>query len=280
MKILDAVCNLWTPEIYNTRPTALNETLNYFYSSYIRINQDRREGMTTEEILERMEKAGIEKALLIAPALGIWNVPYATIHDAVKHYPDKFFGLAGINPEDKMKGVYQLEFAVKELGFVGAHLYPHWFKTPPNDKIYYPFYAKCTELNIPIEIQIGHCAQTHLPTVAPPMTLDEIAIYFPDLKIIGIHIGWPWVTEAIAVSLKHPNVYIGSDAHSPKYWTEEFKHFVKNRGKNKVIFGSDFPILDFERTVTELADLHLPEEVFNKITWENAARVFNLKITT
>jgi hypothetical protein len=226
----------------------------------------------------RMERAGIDKAFMIAPALGIWNVPYETIDQAVRKYPDKFYGLAGINPEDRMKGVYELERAIKELGFVGAHLYPHWFKTPPNDKIYYPFYAKCAELGIPIEIQIGHCAQTHLPTVAHPMTLDEIAIYFPELKIVGIHIGWPWVTQAIAVALKHPNVYIGCDAHSPKYWTEEFIHFVKTRGKHKVIFGTDFPILDLERTVKELLDLHLPEEVFNKITRENAVRVFNLKI--
>jgi predicted TIM-barrel fold metal-dependent hydrolase len=176
-----------------------------------------------------------------------------------------------------MDGVRKLQDAVVNHGFIGAHVYPHWFRTPPNDKIYYPFYAKCCELGIPIQIQIGHSAQTFVPTVAHPILLDEIAIYFPELKIIGIHTGWPWIEEAIAVAWKHPNVYLGSDAHSPKYWKPEFTHYLKTRGKDKVIWGTDWPILQFQRTLDEVEDLRLTADVKRRFLRDNVIRVYNLK---
>jgi len=273
---IDAVCNLWTKEINRTRPKVLDDQVRHFWQSYAKIDRQLYEGETVEGILRRMDRAGIEKGFLIAPALGIWNVPYEKIAQAVGKYPDRFHGLAGINPEERMDGVRKLERGVREYGFIGAHVCPHWFKTPPNDRIYYPFYAKCVELDIPIEIQIGHSAQTYLPTVAHPMTLDDIAIYFPELKIIGIHIGWPWVDQAIAVALKHPNVYLGSDAHAPKYWDPKFVHFLNTRGKDKVIFGTDFPVIDFERAKREIDEIEFRKGVKEKFLRENAIRVFKL----
>ena len=108
------------------------------------------------------------------------------------------------------------------------------------------------------------------------MTLDDVAIYFPELKIVGIHIGWPWVEQALAVALKHPNVYLGSDAHAPKYWDPKFVHFLKTRGKNKVIFGTDFPIIGFERAMTEIQQHGFSEEIQQKFLRENVIRIFQL----
>ena len=273
---IDAVCNLWTKEINETRPQLLHDQVKYFWESYAKVSSKDYQGGTVADILSIMDKAGIQKAFLIAADLGIWRIPYKKIQETVAEYPERFYALAGINPEEGMKGVRRLEKAVKEMGFKGAHVYPHWFKTPPNDRIYYPFYAKCVELDIPIEIQIGHSAQTFLPSVAHPMTLDDIAIYFPELKIVGIHIGWPWVEQALAVALKHPNVYLGSDAHAPKYWDPKFVHFLKTRGKDKVIFGTDFPIISFERAMTEIQQYNLSEEIQQKFLRDNAIRIFQL----
>ena len=88
-----------------------------------------------------------------------------------------------------------------------------------------------------------------------PITLDAVACDFPELKLIGIHVGIPWTEEMIAMAWKHKNVYIGCDAHSPKYWPESFKHYVNSFGQYKVLFGTDFPILDFERTRAEIEAL-------------------------
>ena len=87
----------------------------------------------------------------------------------------------------------EVEHAVRDLGFVGAHLYPHWFDEAPDAAKYYPFYAKCCELGVPIQMQVGHCLvynpHRRLPTSGDPSVSDRIAMDFPDLKLVGIHIG-------------------------------------------------------------------------------------------
>ncbi|CAN5840119.1 amidohydrolase family protein [soil metagenome] len=269
---IDAVVNLWTAEIVQGLP----EHMATFYEHMGIGPKYSKIGVTIEEQLQLMDEAGIEKGILMAMSLGEYDVPYEVIHQVVQAHPERFYAMAGINPLSGMKGVRKLEHAVKEYGFIGAHVYPHWFRTPPNDKIYYPFYAKCCELDIPIQIQIGHSAQTLIPTVAHPILLDEVAIYFPELRIIGIHIGWPWVEEAIAVAWKHPNVYLGSDAHAPKYWKPEFIHYLRTRGQDKVIFGTDWPIIDFARSRTEISHLNLTSEVEKKLFRENVIRVYKL----
>jgi predicted TIM-barrel fold metal-dependent hydrolase len=196
----------------------------------------------------------------------------------VAEHPKRFKGVIGINPTNIVPWVKRVETAVKEYGFVGAHLYPHWFGKEPGHRMYYPFYAKCAELGIPIQIQIGHSAQHFLPTVANPMTLDRVAIDFPELTIVGIHIGYPWVEEMISVTWKHPNVFVGCDAHSPKYWDPSFVRFINSRrGQDKVLFGTDWPVIDFKRSVDEIEGLGLKDEVKKKLFWENAVRVYKLE---
>ena len=275
IKAIDAVVNLWTPEVVRGLPKHMAT-----FWKHMGIERKYSEiGVSVKELVASMKAADIEKGIMMAMSLGEFDVEYEVVRDVVQEYPDIFYAIAGINPFTGMKGVRKLERAVKEYGFIGAHLYPHWFRTPPNDKIYYPFYAKCCELDVPIQIQIGHSAQTSVPTVARPILLDEVSIYFPELKLIGIHIGWPWVEEAIAVAWKHPNVYLGSDAHSPKYWKPEFVQYLKTRGQDKVIFGTDWPILHFKRTREEIDALEFSEEVQRKFLRENVVRVYKLKHT-
>ena len=112
-----------------------------------------------------------------------------------------------------------LEHAVTELGFIGAHLYPHWFELPANHAKYYPFYAKCIELDVPVQMQVGqsliYSKQQRCRSVGRPIYLDDIACDLPELKLIGSHVGIPWHDEMIAMAWKHDNVYICTDAHSP-----------------------------------------------------------------
>jgi predicted TIM-barrel fold metal-dependent hydrolase len=118
----------------------------------------------------------------------------------------------------------------------GAHLYPHWFELPPDHAKYYPYYAKCCELDIPIMMQVGqnliYQRDRRLPSVARPITLDRVAIDFPDLKLLGIHIGVPWVDEMIAMAWKHENVFIGVD-DAPKHWQPQLVHYLNTYGKYK-----------------------------------------------
>jgi predicted TIM-barrel fold metal-dependent hydrolase len=280
---IDIVINLHTPEVLAFRPGWYKD----FLGGKIGADSELIRGFPIEKYLERMDRAGIQMAFITAAKSGSkghpsnWHLPYEMVADVVKKHPTRFKGLAGLDPTEGMDGVRKLEYAIKELGFIGAHLYPHWFELPPHHRKYYPFYAKCVELGVPIQMQVGHCLvyskDRPLKSVGRPIYLDTIACDFPELKLVGIHTGWPWVEEMISVSWKHENVYIGSDAYAPKYWKREFINFINSWGQDKVMFGTDFPIIDFERATREIEELGLKPACKEKLLWKNAARLYGLE---
>jgi predicted TIM-barrel fold metal-dependent hydrolase len=182
-----------------------------------------------------------------------------------------------------MEGVAALEEAITEMDFIGAHLYPHWFYMAPDHRKYYPFYTKCVELDVPIQMQVGHCLvslKNHPPqrSVGRPITLDRIACDFPELKLVGVHTGYPWVEEMISVAYKHPNVYIGTDAYAPSHWKPELVNFIDSWGSDKVLFGTDYPVLSMEQAMDEIDELGLKPESKRKLLWENTARVYDIDV--
>ncbi len=113
-------------------------------------------------------------------------------------------------------------------------------------------------------------------SVGQPIRLDAVACDFPELRLIGIHVGIPWTDEMIAMAWKHENVFIGSDAHSPKYWPDSFVHYINSYGQDKVIFGTDFPVLDFKRTMDEVLAHNFKPDVLPKLLRDNARRIYKL----
>ena len=283
IKAIDCVVNPITPEIMATRP-AWSKT---FWTQKIGRKPEDLVGLTHDKMIAAMDAAGIEKSFLLAVKIGrqglpgSWHLPYEVVADAVQKYPDRFYGLAGIDPTQGMQGVRDFERSVREYGFIGAHGYPHWFDLAPDHPRWYPFYAKCCELDVPIQLQVGqslnYTSEQRLPSVGRPITLDAVACDLPELKLIGIHVGIPWTDEMIAMAWKHANVYIDCDAHSPKYWPQSFVHYINTFGKDKVIFGTDYPVLDFERTRREIEELGLREDSKRRLYRDNAVRLYKLK---
>lgn len=279
---IDIVCNLFTPEEVSRGQTGLDDD----FKAQVRMSEDIRRGVTIPNYLERMNRAGIERSLLIAVRAGDINVrgsfeiPYERVHEVCQQYPARFSGLAGIDPFRGMQGLRDLERAVREFGFVGAHLYPHWCELPPDHAKYYPYYAKCCELDIPIMMQVGHnlvySRDRRLPSVGRPICLDRVAIDFPELRLIGIHIGIPWTDEMISMCWKHEHVYTAGDAYAPKYWPPQFVHYANTYGREKVMFGTDWPVIDPERAVAEVQGLRLREDSLRLLMRDNAVRVFKL----
>jgi len=279
---IDIVCNLFTPEEVKKGQTGLDDE----FKKQVRMPEDMRGGVSIEDYLGRMDRAGIERSLLIAVRAGDINkrggfeIPYERVWEVCSEHPDRFSGLAGIDPYRGMQGLRDLEQAVSEYGFVGAHLYPHWCELAPDHAKYYPYYAKCCELDIPIMMQVGHnlvySKTRRLPSVGRPITLDQVAIDFPELRLIGIHIGIPWTEEMISMCWKHENVYTAGDAYAPRYWPESFVHYANSYGREKVMFGTDWPVIDPERAVREVDELGLRNEAKALLMRENACRVFQL----
>lgn len=279
---VDIVCNLFTPDTVANGQTGLDDE----FKAQVRMPECMRNGVEIEDYLKKMDKAGIERSLLIAVRCGDLNVresfeiPYARVAEVCAEHPDRFSGLAGVDPYRGMQGIYDLEQGVKEYGFVGAHLYPHWFGLAPDHAKYYPYYSKCCELDIPIMMQVGHnlvySKTRRLPSVGRPITLDQVAIDFPELALIGIHVGVPWTDEMISMCWKHENVYTAGDAYAPKYWPESYVHYANTYGRHKVMFGTDWPVIDPERAVKEVDDLGMNAEAKQMLMRDNALRVFKL----
>ena len=282
IKAIDCVVNPITPEIMATRP-AWSKT---FWTQKIGRKPEDLVGLTHDKMIAAMDAAGIEKSFLLAVKIGrqglpgSWHLPYEVVADAVQKDPDRFYGLAGIDPTQGMQGVRDFERSVREYGFIGAHGYPHWFDLAPDHPRWYPFYAKCCELDVPIQLQVGqslnYTSEQRLPSVGRPITLDAVACDLPELKLIGIHVGIPWTDEMIAMAWKHANVYIGTDAHRPSYWPESFIKYMNSYGQDKVIFGTDFPVLDFERTRADFEAIALKPEARRKVLRDNALRLYRL----
>lgn len=280
---IDIVCNLFDPTAVRLQQTGLDED----FKRQVRMDPKIRGGVPIRDYLKKMDRAGIERSLLAAVRCGDLNVrgsfelPYERVYQVCARHPRRFSGLAGIDPFRGMQGLRDLEHAVKKLQFVGAHLYPHWFGLAPDHAKYYPYYAKCCELNIPIMMQVGHnlvySRERRLPSVGRPICLDQVAIDFPELVLIGIHIGIPWTDEMISMCWKHQNVYASGDAYAPKHWPKSFVHYADTYGSHKILFGTDWPVIDPERAVQEVDALNFRPQAKAALMRDNACHVFHLR---
>ena len=247
--------------------------------------QDRIAGKTPSEFVAEMDKNYVDKVLIPSAKIKSylkqvmqWDFTPDEIYSIIKDYPQRLYGLYGVNPYNRMKGVRELERAVKEFGFVGAHIHTYGYGLNINHRLYYPYYAKCEELGVAVMMQIGHSAEAMPSETGRPILLDTVALDFQDLKLVAAHTGWPWVEELIAISWKHPHVYIATTAHGPKYWHPELVNFLNSRrGMGKVMYGTDFPVLDWPGSLAQIQGLGLKAAAEQALLYETAQSVFPFK---
>lgn len=197
---------------------------------------------------------------------------------------ERFIGYAGVDPNKGMQAVRDLEFAINELSLRGLNLQCFEHKLPINDKLMYPLYAKCIELNVPVNIHCGtnfsvECVMEH----GRPLLLDEVMVHFPELRVIASPPGWPWIHELIGVAWRHRNVFIGVSAVRPKYLDvpnsgyEGLLQYGNTVLQDQMIFGTSFPMQPIQRAVAEIKELPLKDSVREKWLYGNAARLLGLE---
>jgi predicted TIM-barrel fold metal-dependent hydrolase len=148
------------------------------------------------------------------------------------------------------------------------------FDLPPNDRAYYPVYTKCIELDLPIAINTGIPGPPMPGKCQDPMHLDDVCVFFPELKLVMAHGADPWWAVAIRLMIKYRNLYLQTSAYAPRYFPPELIQFMNTRGQDKIIFSSDHPVLSFERCIKEAQELDLREGVLDKFLYANAERLF------
>lgn len=241
---------------------------------------------------EEMAKAGVERVLL--PAKIYYQAAEKSVL-AVHRQLEQIckgsnqsmkWGCSLVPPElgpgtywDFMQNPRLINDAAKRSGLAAVHITPSPWGTPPNHKWYYPAFAACVERGLPLLVYVGMPGPLWPMEPNDPLHLDEVALAFPDLKIIAHHIGDPWVDIAIRLAARHPNFYICTSAWSPKAYPKALVEFLKGswhgtKGCDKVIFASDFPILDMQRTVRDVRQLDLTDSQHRRFVYENARQMF------
>jgi uncharacterized protein len=227
-------------------------------------------------LLEQMDRFGIERGML---GISFHEERSADALRAVRTHPDRFFGSYEVDPNRGMDAVRDLQRAVEELGVKAATAFPAGLnpQVAINDAKFYPLYAKCVELDIPICV----CAGVPGPRVpfAPQYVglIDEVCWYFPELKFVTRHGCEPWADLAAKLLLKWPNLYYSTSAFAPRYYPKAIVDFANTRGADKVMYAGYYPMgLSLDRIFKELPDVPFRDHVWPKFLRENALRVFNL----
>jgi predicted TIM-barrel fold metal-dependent hydrolase len=154
---------------------------------------------------------------------------------------------------------------------------PWLWELPPTHARFYPVYSECCELGIPFCTQIGHTGPLLPSEFGRPIPyIDQVAIDFPDLVVVGGHIGYPWTEEMIAVATKHPNVYIDTSAYTVRRYPAALVDYLRGHGRRKVLFGTNWPMIAPARALEGLAEMQLGAEIAAGFLGANARRVFRL----
>ncbi len=223
--------------------------------------------------IAQMDQHGIERAMI-----GV-NDETEMSKVALKQHPDRFVASYEVDPTKGMEEIRKLERLHREYGIVAATAFPAgcFPQVPINDKIFYPIYAKCVELDIPI------CVCSGVPGPRTPMAcqkvelIDEVCWFFPELRFVMRHGAEPWTELAVKLMLKWPNLYYMTSAFAPKYYPKDIVHYANTRGADKILYAGYFPMgLSLDRIFRELPDVPFRDHVWPKFLRENALRVFKL----
>jgi predicted TIM-barrel fold metal-dependent hydrolase len=289
VRIIDMECNMPRQAPGEAEPglatpgSASERPAGYGMANYGRIFRSRREGddspkMAMDAFVDRLSTLGIERAV----PFGISNDEIAVL---LRTYPERFLGLARISCLHGMRGVRELEHRVRQEGFQALGVSALVDCLPASDRRYYPLYAKAAELGIPVRIYSSMNYATDRPyDLGHPRHLDQVAMDFPELTLIGGLGGWPWVNEMVALVRRHPNLHVDTSAHRAKYlgqpgsgW-EMLMQFGNTLIQDKVLIGISAGLVGqpYETLIQEYLNLPLKDNVKEKWLYRNAARIFGL----
>ncbi|WP_322864785.1 amidohydrolase family protein (plasmid) [Aquicoccus sp. G2-2] len=231
-----------------------------------------------EKLVSDMDSAGITKGYLV----GAKN---AEIPKIQQKYPSRFITFAALDPMDMMRASRELERMVKEDGVGGLRVSSLYNLLPCSDRRYYPLYAKCVELDVPVRVYTSMNYANDRPyDLGHPRHIDQVAVDFPELRIVAGLGGWPWINDMVGLLRRHPNLYVDTAAHHPRYFGqpgsgwEMFLQFGNTLLQDKVMVGLSRYLFDqpFEALIELYQNLPLKEKVVEKWLYGNAANFFRI----
>ena len=241
---------------------------------------------TFGEIAAEYERLGVLAVLLAwdaETATGRPRLGNEVVANACREHPRAFLGFGSVDPHKGERAVAELDRIV-ELGLKGVKFHPSLQAFAPDDEHVWPIFARCQELGL---VALFHTGTSGIGAGQPggqgirldyarPIRLDAVAAQFPQLQVIAAHFGYPWHAELLAMALHKTNVWIDTSGWAPRYIPAEVVRAMRGRLQDQFLFGSDYPFIQPERCLNELAALDLPEAVIEKILLTNGKRLLRL----
>lgn len=233
---------------------------------------------TLAETLNAMDNAGVSTTLLSA-----WYGPEGCLisNDEVRSQiagaPDRFRGLASADVRRPAEALAEIRDALEDPAFVGVRIVPWLWNIPPDHRYFYPLYALCAERNVPLCLQVGHTGPLRSSEPGRPIPyLENVLLDFPDLTIVGGHVGAPWLPEIYSLVAKFRNFHLDTSAYALHRLPRDFVTFMQQGGKGRVMFGTNWPMLSPARCLDGLSGLRLDDETRAAFLYGTARRVFQL----
>lgn len=268
MRAIDCLVNVHFGE--NDQPSWMTTTRD----DYFKGSKSMFAPADMSALLDEMDANGVTKAVLMDNL----TKPSVTARKFVEAKPDRFvLAMGGMNLLRPVPALRELSAVVADLPVVYAVVGPSFWgdgQYPPSDAVYYPLYAKCAELDLPLCVNTGIPGPPIPGEVQHPIHLDRVCVRFPELRLCMIHGADPWWDVAIRMLIKYRNLRLMTSAWSPKRLPDSLLHYLRTRGANKVIFASDWPVLRMDRVVPEALALDLPPDVLDNYLYRNAADFF------
>ena len=240
--------------------------------------EDGRGLQTPRSTLDAMDDAGVDIALLSA-----WHGPEGDlitneeVARQIEAAPRRFRGLATVDLERPMESVREIRRLVDGRNFVGVRVVPWLWGLPPNDRRYYPIYAACIDAGVPFCTQIGHTGPLRRSDTGRMIPyLEEVMLDFPELVVVGGHVGFPWLDELTTMTVKFPNFYVDTSAYTLLRLPEGFVTWMKGVGRDRVMFGTNWPMIAPAQCLQGLDGLGLDEAQREAFLSGTARRVFKL----
>ena len=239
-----------------------------------------------ESWLETYERLNARTVVLKARDLTTtfgFKIPNETVAGFIREHGPRYIGFAGVDPWQD-GAVREFDHAVNNLGLRGLNLQCFELQMRPDDERLFPLYEKAIDLNVPVNIHCGINFSTHTPmAIGRPEYLDNVMVRYPELRAIASPPGWPWVQELIGVAWRHANLYIGVLAVRPKLLAkmhsgyEPLLQYGRTVLREKIIFGSAFPMMPVETALAEIDELGLDPAIRRLWLHDNAARFMGLE---
>ena len=216
--------------------------------------------------------------------LGRRRIPNEEIAQAAREHPDVLIAFASVDPHKGKTGAREARRLVEEHGVKGFKFHPTVQGFHPNDRMAWPIYEVVAEHELPAIFHSGHsgigsgmrCGGGLRLEYSNPMHLDDVAIAFPDMQIVIAHPSWPWQDEALSVAMHKPNVWIDLSGWSPKYFPPQLVQYANTLLKDRILFGSDFPLITPDRWLKDFEEAGFRPEVKPLILKDNAVRLLGL----